>query len=31
VDVTPAMKLGLTDHVWGMTELMSFLYRQNIN
>jgi len=31
VDVTPAMKLGLTDHVWEMTELMSFLYRQNIN
>ena len=31
VNVTPAMKLGLTDHVWEMTELMSFLYRQNIN
>ena len=31
VDVTPAMKLGLTDHRWNIEELMSFLYRQNIN
>lgn len=31
VDITPAMKLGLTDHVWSMNEMMSFLYRQNIN
>ena len=27
----PSMKLGLTDHVWSMDEMMSFLYRQNIN
>jgi len=31
IDVTPAMKLGLTDHVWSINEVMSFLYRQNIN
>ncbi len=30
-DVTPAMRLGLTDHVWDIGEMMSFLYRQNIN
>lgn len=29
--VTPAMRLGLTDHVWSIGELMSFYYRQNIN
>lgn len=28
---TPAMKQGLSDHVWSMRELMSFLYRQNIH
>jgi IS1 family transposase len=27
--VTPAMSLGLTDHVWKFRELMSFLFRQN--
>ena len=26
---TPAMSLGLTDHVWKFRELMSFLFRQN--
>ncbi|MGN0138355.1 MAG: hypothetical protein ACI381_07105 [Candidatus Methanomethylophilaceae archaeon] len=26
---TPAMVLGLSDHIWSMNELMSFLYRQN--
>jgi IS1 family transposase len=31
VDVTPAMKLGITDHVWTIGELMSFSYRENIN
>lgn len=31
INVTPAMKLGLTDHVWSINEMMSFLYRQNIN
>ena len=31
IDMTPAMKMGLTDHVWDIGELMSFLYRQNIN
>jgi len=31
VDITPAMKLGITDHVWGIEELMSFSYRQTIN
>ena len=29
--VTPAMRMGLTDHVWSIGELMSFYYRQNIN
>ena len=29
--VTPAMRMGLTDHVWSIGELMSFCYRQNIN
>ena len=27
---TPAMKLGLTDHVWNVREMMSFSFRQNI-
>ncbi|MBO4220021.1 MAG: hypothetical protein J5933_03765 [Clostridia bacterium] len=26
--VTPAMEIGLTDHVWSIGEVMSFLYRQ---
>lgn len=30
-DVTPAMAMGLTDHVWSIGELHGFLYRQNIN
>ena len=30
-EITPAMKLGLTDHVWSIGEMMNFLYRQNIN
>ena len=30
-DVTPAMKLGLTDHVWTLPEMMAYPYRQNIN
>ena len=29
--ISPAMKLGLTDHIWDMREVMNFLYRQNIN
>jgi IS1 family transposase len=29
--ISPAMKLGLTDHVWNMHEVMIFPYRQNIN
>lgn len=28
---TPAMKMGLTDHVWTLRELMIFPYRNNIN
>jgi len=27
--MTPAMSLGLTDHVWNFRELMTFPYRQN--
>lgn len=30
IKVTPAMKLGLTDRVWSLRELMTFSYRQNI-
>ena len=29
--ISPAMKLGLTDHLWNISEVMSFLFRQNIN
>lgn len=29
--VTPAMAIGLTDHVWSMRELMLFPHRQNVN
>lgn len=29
--MTPAMSLGLTDHVWSFGELMSFSYRQNMH
>lgn len=30
-EITPAMKLGLTDHVWSLSEVMAYPYRQNIN
>lgn len=30
-EITPAIRIGLTDHVWSIGELMSFSYRQNIN
>lgn len=29
--ISPAMRMGLTDHVWSIGELMSFSYRLNIN
>ena len=28
--VTPAMYMGLTDHVWGIRELMTYPYRQKV-
>lgn len=28
--VTPAMKIGVTDRVWDVHDLMTFCYRQNI-
>lgn len=31
VPITPAMKLGLTDHRWSIREMLAYLYRQNIN
>ena len=31
VPITPAMKLGLTDHKWSIREMLAYLYRQNIN
>lgn len=29
VDRTPAMVLGITDHIWSIEELLGFSYRQN--
>ena len=31
VRTTPAMEMGLTGHVWSVSELMGFSYRNNIN
>jgi len=28
--VTPAMRMGLTDHVWDIREMMTFSFRKNI-